>query len=520
MIVDEAHNLIETMKELHSASVSLAQLKRARHQVSFYLHKFQKMFKGKNRMYLAQLLRLLDSLRSYLESKKQCSNGDEGVVQDGDMLASKNADQIKIDKLLDYMKETKLAFKLDGYEQYMENATKNESIIESTQQRKRRPSAPALSIVEQFMLALTYPSYEGRFFYTAPDLTNSRDEDFLLKYQLLDPVHHFRDVVKESKAVILAGGTMSPMEEYFQDLFPYLLPNQVMTLSCGHVIPRHNLLAMPLGKGPQGTDFCFILERRTTPPMMEDLGLAILQAAESIPDGLVVFFTSYAYLNDVIKFWKKKSKNSGPSPIWNQLSEKKPIFLESVIQEPASTHPMSSSGHTSSPLRPTQSSESKKNRSEEVLAAYTAAINDPTNRRGALLFAVIGGSLSEGINFADRLGRGVIVVGLPFPNRKSPEWKAKLEFISKRAASSKEREELENEYITNACMRSVNQSIGRAIRHKDDYAAIMLLDARYQRHSNRKRLPGWIKESLNVGQEDFTSSLLRLERFFQHKRKA
>ena len=34
-------------------------------------------------------------------------------------------------------------------------------------------------------------------------------------------------------------------------------------------------------------------------------------------------------------------------------------------------------------------------------------------------------------------------------------------------------------HYENLCMKAVNQSVGRAIRHKEDYAAILLLDHRF-----------------------------------------
>jgi chromosome transmission fidelity protein 1 len=50
------------------------------------------------------------------------------------------------------------------------------------------------------------------------------------------------------------------------------------------------------------------------------------------------------------------------------------------------------------------------------------------------------------------------------------------------------------------CMRAVNQSIGRAIRHARDYAAIILADARWTKPAAEGgvagKLPAWIAQSL------------------------
>jgi len=48
--------------------------------------------------------------------------------------------------------------------------------------------------------------------------------------------------------------------------------------------------------------------------------------------------------------------------------------------------------------------------------------------------------------------------------------------------------------LTNACFKAVNQSIGRAIRHANDYAAIILLDARFLSTDSQAQLPDWIRK--------------------------
>jgi chromosome transmission fidelity protein 1 len=72
------------------------------------------------------------------------------------------------------------------------------------------------------------------------------------------------------------------------------------------------------------------------------------------------------------------------------------------------------------------------------------------------------------------LARLVVVVGLPYANRNDDELKERMSYI---ARCSREKDAAELFYET-LCMRAVNQSIGRAIRHRLDHAAIVLLDER------------------------------------------
>lgn len=89
-----------------------------------------------------------------------------------------------------------------------------------------------------------------------------------------------------------------------------------------------------------------------------------------------------------------------------------------------------------------------------------------------MLFCVVGGKMSEGINFSDHLGRCVVMVGLPYPNSQDPVLQEKVRFAKEKAGGKADG----REYYENLCMKAVNQSIGRAIRHKDDHSCILLLD--------------------------------------------
>lgn len=527
VIIDEAHNLMDTISGMYSINVSLKQLKDARIQLRVYLQKFRGRLKGKNRVYITQLVRVLDSLSSYLQLKDENKSAQDGQVETGDLMCGKGVDQVNLHKLVKYLHESKLARKVEGYAAFEEDQQKPKEPMIPSEGDNIRASVPVLTHLEGFLLALTYPAAEGRFFLSLPASNERKESEVLLKYLLLDPTQQFKEIVDEARAVILIGGTMSPMADYVNNLFPYISPDHIQTLSCGHVIPSSNLTAIPLSHGASGVEFNFTFEKRKTPVMIREVGLSVIQLCRKIPDGVVVFFPSHAYLDLVAQTWKTRHSGSTSSEtLWEQLNALKRIFLEPSSTakgtEPASKGPFA---------RTDSKSAGASNNAESVLAAYTAHINSnlqPTSSpspsgNGAILLAVINGSLSEGINFADHLGRAVIVVGLPFPNPHSAEWRAKVAFVERRSQheGAQERAAVGREFYENACMRAVNQSIGRAIRHKGDYAAIVLMDGRYQRKGIRDKLPAWIQESLFVdGQRDFQGVIRGLEGFFVKRREA
>ena len=200
IVIDEAHNLMDAISSIHSIIVSHAQLKRSRAQLGIYLQRFRNKLKGKNRVYVTQVVRLLDSLAGYLESKAANSKDKEAIVDAGDLMTGKGVDQINLYKLTRYLQESKLARKVEGYIVHVEE---QEPQIKG---EKRVATTPVLTHIQNFIQVLTNPAAEGRFFYS-----KSEDDVLCLKYLLLDPTFHFKEVVEEARAVVLAGGTMSPV---------------------------------------------------------------------------------------------------------------------------------------------------------------------------------------------------------------------------------------------------------------------------------------------------------------------
>jgi chromosome transmission fidelity protein 1 len=156
----------------------------------------------------------------------------------------------------------------------------------------------------------------------------------------------------------------------------------------------------------------------------------MINLSRIVPAGMVVFFPSYAFLSVVRAQWKT-------SGVMDKLSAKKKLLFE-----------------------PQESG-----KVEEVLKDFATAAVVPSG--GALLMAVVGAKLSEGLNFSDDLARAVVLVGLPFPNLGSTELKERMRYVTdleKQGGLPKRvgGKEAGAELYENLAMKAVNQSIGKS----------------------------------------------------------
>jgi chromosome transmission fidelity protein 1 len=122
--------------------------------------------------------------------------------------------------------------------------------------------------------------------------------------------------------------------------------------------------------------------------------------------------------------------------------------------------------------------------------------------------------MSEGINFSNEMCRCVIIIGLPYPNITDPEIQEKMALMDRTCNSVNGQA-----YYQNLCLRAINQSVGRAIRHGKDYSAVLLLDRRYMTDRRiRAGLPAWLKRGESSSADNnphFQHRLDSLQRFFE-----
>nr|XP_030690591.1 ATP-dependent DNA helicase DDX11 isoform X8 [Globicephala melas] len=606
VVIDEAHNLIDTITGIHSVEVSGSQLCQAHSQLLQYMERYGKRLKAKNLMYIKQILYVLEKFVTVLGGNVKQSPNTQSLSQAGtelktvsDFLFESQIDNINLFKVKRYCEKSMVSRKLfgfterygavlapsreqpklSGFQHFLQSLQPGMTAApaapaEEGEDRAPRPASPLMH-VEGFLAALTTANQDGRVILSRQGSLSQSS----LKFLLLNPAVHFAQVVKECRAVVLAGGTMQPVSDFREQLLACagVEAERVVEFSCGHVIPADNILPLVICSGPSNQQLEFTYQKRELPQMMDEMGRILCNLCNVVPGGVVCFFPSYAYQRQVHAHWDK-------SGLLARLAVRKKIF-----QEPQ-----------------------RVNQVEQVLLEYSRCIQHCGQAggmvTGALMFSVVGGKMSEGINFSDNLGRCVVMVGMPFPSIRSAELQEKMAYLDQTLVSTASASEVKGRghptavtppcpgtcvsrllqsdgtpppqplsfsmpspimpaavpmrptgpapepgYVTvtentrrrqesaltghllspsqprapgqvppgkalveNLCMKAVNQSIGRAIRHQKDFASIVLLDQRYARPPILAKLPAWIRDRVQV-KATFGPAFAALRKFHREK---
>ncbi|XP_071428784.1 regulator of telomere elongation helicase 1 isoform X2 [Pithys albifrons albifrons] len=308
------------------------------------------------------------------------------------------------------------------------------------------------------------------------DSSSSEKQGKTLSYWCFSPGYSMHELAQQGvRTIILTSGTLSPLSSFTMEMqipFPVCLENP-------HVIDEHQLWVGIIPKGPDGTELSSTYENRFSESYLSSLGKTVGNLVRVVPHGLLVFFPSYPVMDKSLQYWREHD-------FAKRIEEVKPMFVEPR----------------------------NKGSFSEVIDAYYDKIVCP-NSSGAAFLAVCRGKASEGLDFADNNGRGVIITGLPFPPCMEPRVVLKMQFLDEMRKSAGGAKYLSGrEWYSQQASRAVNQAIGRVIRHRQDYGAIFLCDQRFTGGSVRNKLPLWVRPYVNV-YENFGHAIRSVSLFFR-----
>ncbi|EDX00878.1 ATP-dependent DNA helicase DDX11 [Drosophila yakuba] len=513
VIVDEAHNLLDSVAQLHGSEINRQQLERAKVQISGYKEHFQKRFSTKNLLKINQIIFIVRRLLKVLDRGKETQANSSSMMRTYELTAEGDFFNIDLCELLDFCARSRFARKVQGHADRMEReprpsenqppvstarslilqrlaseqkqkekpkpvkrkAEDSEEKAEEFQEQQKPPKKPVQEVTPSpirpllaFLETLTSNAEDGRILLDPVGGT--------LKYILLDPAEQFADIVEEARAIVIAGGTMQPTQELKEQLFTSC-QDRLVEHFYNHVVADDAVLPFVISNGPSGAPLSFQFAHRASAEMLQELSMLLRNLCQVVPGGVVCFLPSYEYLDKVYTYLEQ-------SGTLETIRGRKSVFRE-----------VSGSA-------------------EQLLDNYALAIKKPASG-GALLLSVVGGKLSEGLNFADDLGRAVLVVGLPYANRQSPELRQRMQHLDEKLGPG-----AGNEYYENLCLKAVNQCIGRAVRHIKDYACVYLLDKRFADPKIRGKLPKWISRHIvesNSANGGFGAVQARTARFFKSR---
>lgn len=284
-----------------------------------------------------------------------------------------------------------------------------------------------------------------------------------LSFWCLNPAVAMSDIKDKVHSLIVASGTLTPMESFESELdMPFK-----SQLQANHVIPREGVWIGGIAFGPNNVNLTANFRTAETFEFQDEIGSILWDICRAVPYGVLCFFPSYGMMNKLSQRWQ----NTG---LWDRLERLKHIAVEPQRAD-SSTFDYTMSEYFSH------------------ASGYSDGYDDD-DRGGALLLAVCRGKVSEGLDFTDNSARAVVTVGIPFPNVKDMQVDLKRKYNDQQLRSGRPVMNGNSWYETQA-FRALNQALGRCIRHRDDWGALIIIDHRFsQQPKFQKALSKWIRE--------------------------
>ncbi|KAJ8675354.1 hypothetical protein QAD02_011140 [Eretmocerus hayati] len=302
----------------------------------------------------------------------------------------------------------------------------------------------------------------------------TKSDGKLISYWCFSPGFGMQQLIDHgARSIILTSGTLSPLKPFISEIGIDIS----VQLENPHIVTEKQICVGVVSNGCDGHMLNSSYNTRNDPKYITSLGQSIKVLSCVLPHGLLVFFPSYPIMRKCQDDWQKAG-------IWTQIENRKPIFVE----------PQSKDGFNS------------------IMTEYYKKVQDPAHH-GAIFMAVCRGKVSEGLDFANANGRAVIITGLPFPPLKDPRVILKQRYLDENKSAGKESLTGQQWYQLEAS-RAVNQAIGRIIRHKNDYGAILLCDIRFENQSFKQQLSAWLRPHIKKF-DSFRLTLKELREFFK-----
>jgi chromosome transmission fidelity protein 1 len=132
VVVDEAHNLIETINQLESVDISTKEITAAKEAISLYLKTFRLRLNGRNLYYVSLLESIVSDLLNYFSRHSSLSSSSltsttaaaavhSNIISSVDMMSTNDflfqtkLDNINFIKLLRHIQSTNLSNKVSGF---------------------------------------------------------------------------------------------------------------------------------------------------------------------------------------------------------------------------------------------------------------------------------------------------------------------------------------------------------------------------------------------------------------------